>query len=396
MKKINAIKSYILKNGQKKYRFTIRVDKKHVTSRNGFYTYDDAALAYLNLKQEIMENKYKADQNLITFKDVYDSWMERYKNTVRDTTLYRTERVYERRLGPAFGNKLINKITVKDCQEAVDSWAADIATFRPFVVNSNKVFDDAVKYGYITSNPMRRTDVPKKTKKMAEVAKNRKVKNYYSLTELRELLSAAKKESLHKYAFFRTIAYSGTRRGEIVALRWSDINFKTNYISINKALVWSSKTKSYEIHPTKNGKSRNLIMDQQTMEILKAWKRIQREFYSSKKSNDYVFTGPKGERCSFSIVETWLIDLNKKINLGRRVTLHGFRHTHATLLYSMNPNITPKDVQKRLGHSNVAITMNIYEHVTDDSDDKITHALTELDSTESMQLQQLPDNPKKL
>lgn len=83
---------------------------------------------------------------------------------------------------------------------------------------------------------------------------------------------------------------------------------------------------------------------------------------------------------------TRLIDLNKKINLGRKVTLHGFRHTYVMLRYSVNPNITPKDVQKRLGQPNVAITMNIYEHVTDDSDDKITHALTELDSTESERL----------
>ncbi|MGR3741722.1 tyrosine-type recombinase/integrase [Companilactobacillus sp. DQM5] len=57
------------------------------------------------------------------------------------------------------------------------------------------------------------------------------------------------------------------------------------------------------------------------------------------------------------------------------MSTHGFRHTHAILLYDENPDITIKDVQKRLGHLDVSITMNIYEHVTDKSDDKILNAL---------------------
>ncbi|RHW49745.1 hypothetical protein DS831_06165 [Bombilactobacillus bombi] len=67
----------------------------------------------------------------------------------------------------------------------------------------------------------------------------------------------------------------------------------------------------------------------------------------------------------------WLIKIAKLANLPI-ITVHGFRHTHATLLYDENSTITAKDVQKRLGHSDASITMNIYEHTTDN---KILNAM---------------------
>ncbi|WP_260523903.1 tyrosine-type recombinase/integrase [Bombilactobacillus thymidiniphilus] len=74
----------------------------------------------------------------------------------------------------------------------------------------------------------------------------------------------------------------------------------------------------------------------------------------------------------------WLIKIAKLAKLPI-ITVHGFRHTHATLLYDKNPYITAKDVQKRLGHSDVSVTMNIYEHATDNSDKKIIEAINSFD-----------------
>jgi len=376
MKKINAIKEYALKNGQTRYRFTIRVDKDHVTSRNGFYDYSSAELAYHNLKQDVLQQKYKIDQDKYAFQDLYDSWIKEYEQTVRDTTFFKTKRCFHNHILPFFGKKYVTKITIKDCQDAVNSWIETVAVYKPIVRDTIRILDIAVKYDYIASNPMRKIDLPNKTKKMQEVITNRKPKNYYSLDELHEFLKAAKTISLQKFTIFRTFAYTGTRIGECIGLKWSDIDFDNNYISINKTLVYSNKNKQYELHPTKNGRTRNLIMDQQTMDILAAWKEIQ-----SNKDNidNFVFTNSSGHHWTHKPIEEWQMKINKQIKLDRHITIHGFRHTHATLLYDMNPTITPKDVQKRLGHSNVDITMNIYEHVTDNSDGKVLDALNDLD-----------------
>lgn len=375
MKKINAIKLYKLKNGQSRYRFTIRVDPKHVTSRNGFYNYDDAALAYLNLKQDIMEKKYKADRNLITFQQVYDDWLPRYKQSIRDTTYFNIHRSFEHYILPTFGNMYVNKITIKDCQNAIDTWSGKIASYKPLFERARKVLDEAVRYEYIESNPMRKVVLPATTAKINEVISKRKEKNFYSLKEVEKLLDAARSESLQQFAYFRTMAYSGMRRGESICLQWSDINFETNYISVTKTLVYSSENHRYETHPTKNSLNRSLIMDSETMEILKAWKSVQKHF---KIQNNYVFTNDSGQHWSPRGINDWQKKLNETIKLGRIVTMHGLRHTHATLLYDMNPTITPKDVQKRLGHRNVDVTMNIYEHATEKSDEKILRALNDL------------------
>jgi len=375
MKKINAIKEYKLKNGQVRYRFTIRVDNKHVTSRNGFYTYDDATLSYLNLKQDIMEKKYKAGRNLITFQQVYDDWLPRYRQSIRDTTYFNIHRSFEHYIIPTFGNMYVNKITIKDCQNAIDTWSGKIANYKPLFHRTRKVLDEAVRYEYIDSNPMRKVVLPITTPKINQVIANRKEKNFYSLSEIRKLLEAARKEDIQQFAYFRTMAYSGMRRGESLALQWSDINFDTNYISITKTLVYSAENHRYETHPTKNGLNRSLIMDQETMEILKAWKSIQKYY---KIQNNYVFTNKQGNHRSPRGINDWQSNLNEEIKLGRIVTMHGLRHTHATLLYDMNPSITPKDVQKRLGHRNVDTTMNIYEHATENSDQKILSALNDL------------------
>ncbi|WP_075887703.1 tyrosine-type recombinase/integrase [Companilactobacillus crustorum] len=381
MKKINAIKSYTLKNGQKKYRFTIRIDKKHVTSRNGFYTYDDAALddaalAYLNLKQEIMENKYRVDQNLITFKEVYDDWMPRYRQSIRDTTYFNIHRSFEHYILPLFGKKYVNKITIRDCQEAVDDWINTIASYKPLFLRTRKILDEAVRLEYIDSNPMRKIVLPTTTVKIKKVIANRREKNFYSLEELQRFLDAAHRTGLQQFAYFRTVAYTGMRRGESLILKWSDIDFDKSLISVTKTLVYSSEYRRYEIHPTKNGLNRTLIMDDETMEILSAWKEVQKSF---KNNDNLVFTNRLGNYWSSRVINDWQQALNNDIGLNRSVTMHGLRHTHATLLYDMNPNITPKDVQKRLGHRNVDTTMNIYEHTTENSDGKILNALNDLD-----------------
>ncbi|APX72897.1 site-specific integrase [Companilactobacillus allii] len=375
MKKINAIKKYFLKNNQKRYRFTVRVDKGHVTSRNGFFTYDDAALAYLNLKQEIMENKYKVSRNIVTFQKVYDDWITRYRKSIRDTTYSNIHRSFEHYILPIFGTMQVNKITIKDCQDAIDEWTDKIATYKPLFERTRKVLDEAVRYEYIDSNPMRKVILPVTTSKINKMISERKEKNFYSLEEINKFLEAAHNEGLQQYAYFRTMAYSGIRRGESLCLQWSDIDFENNYISITKTLVYSTEYRRYETHPTKNSLNRSLIMDSDTMKILAAWKYVQSYF---KIKNNYVFSNDSGDHWSSRGVNDWQKNLNKKIELGRTVTMHGIRHTHATLLYDMNPTITPKDVQKRLGHRNVDVTMNIYEHATDNSDKKILIALTDL------------------
>lgn len=83
---------------------------------------------------------------------------------------------------------------------------------------------------------------------------------------------------------------------------------------------------------------------------------------------------------SLEVPRRWQQKINEAIDLDHNVTLHGFRHTHGTLLLDNNSDLTFKDLQKRLGHKNLQTTINTYLHSTNKSDSKMVKALQKVDN----------------
>ena len=157
------------------------------------------------------------------------------------------------------------------------------------------------------------------------------------------------------------------RKGECLALKWSDIDFKRNTIDINKSLASGENNRLY-LSPCKTKSSvRTLDMDDATMNYLKEWRlKQQREMFKlgiNFLSNDnLIFANSKGTYTVLSKPQRWDNAICKKYGL-RHIKVHGFRHTHASLLF--DAGVSMKDVKERLGHSDITTTMNIYTHVTE-------------------------------
>lgn len=108
---------------------------------------------------------------------------------------------------------------------------------------------------------------------------------FYTKEELKKFLDCLEKENNYMvFAFFRLLAYSGMRKGEALALTWEDIDFNANEISITKALSRGKDNRLY-IKSTKTGISRTIKMDKKTMDILKEWKKHQKELLGNKLLN---------------------------------------------------------------------------------------------------------------
>lgn len=124
----------------------------------------------------------------------------------------------------------------------------------------------------------------------------------------------------------------------------------------------------------KQKKSKRLIsVDSQTIKVLKQWKLEQAKTllkygFNSLDPNQLLFTYQDNKIYRPSYVNDWLNIIIKEYNL-KKITIHGFRHTHCSLLFEMGTPI--QVVQERLGHSNIKTTMDIYTHVTDKSRDQI-------------------------
>ncbi len=166
------------------------------------------------------------------------------------------------------------------------------------------------------------------------------------------------------FPLWRTLAYTGMRRSEALALRWSDINFTTGRISLRRAV---DVTLPNTTKVTKTGSARVIDIDAETVRVLRSHKADRGAIsLSLARADAYVFGDDQGTiRVPDAVTSRWTRRLDwacAKIEGLPRVTLKGLRHTHATLLLELGEH--PKVVQERLGHSTITTTMNIYSHVT--------------------------------
>lgn len=366
---MTTIKSYTLKNGEKRYQFQIYVGidpltgKEQRTTRRGFKTKKEAQLSLARLKLEIENGNFKKEQ-AETFQEIYDIWMEQYPLTVEASTLRKTVSSFEIHILPSLGRYKIDKITVEVCQKAVNTWASKVKHFVELKAYAARIFQFAMKRGYTQNNPMVLVETPLVRKNVID--QDEKLENFYPKEELKEFLSCLQKDGKYKiYALFRLLAYSGMRMGEAIALTWEDLNFKDNEIRISKSIARGLKAKQY-VKTTKSGHSRTIKMDEGTMAILKEWKKYQQIDYlklgfNTLQPNQLVFSNTKNTYLQPSTIRKWIIRVQAKYNLNE-ITTHGLRHTHCSLLFEAGASI--KEVQDRLGHADAKITMNIYAHVS--------------------------------
>ena len=363
------IKQYKLKNGEIRYEFQVYLGtdeatgKQMRTTRRGFKTKKEAELALARIKLQVASGEFRKER-AETFKEVYELWLLQYENTVEQSTFVKTVSLFDNHILPSIGEYKIEKITVDICQKAVNDWAKKLKNISKVKAYASRVFNFAVKRDFVQKNPFDLVELPRKRNK--PLPDETDEKNFYTREQLIEFLSCLEKETNVKaYVLFRLLAFSGMRKGEALALTWRDINFNTKEIRINKALSRGKNSKLY-IKSTKTNEARTIKMDEKTMGVLRMWKKKQKEDYfklgfNTSKPSQLVFSNEKNEFIQPSKTREWILYVQEKYNL-KKVTTHGLRHTHCSLLFEAGATL--KEVQDRLGHSDIKTTMNIYTHVT--------------------------------
>lgn len=148
------------------------------------------------------------------------------------------------------------------------------------------------------------------------------------------------------------------RRGEILALEWSDLDIKGKSLSISKSL---KRTENGEVvGDTKTGQSRIISLDHETIRVLIFWRQLQLRIQGSQK---IMFTNTTG---GYMLLNHPLKTLNRIIDKHklRPIDIHRFRHIHTTMLILSNPEENSIGaVKDRLGHADVTTTLNLYNHI---------------------------------
>ncbi|MGG5316441.1 tyrosine-type recombinase/integrase [Enterococcus sp. AZ072] len=364
------IKEY-KKDGDTFYEFQVYVGIDPITGdqiqtrRRGFTTRKKAELELAQIMLDIEDGTFKMRETPKKFEEIVELWLPYYKTTVQEVTYIGTLSYLKLYILPEFKGKKIDKIDVTLCQKIVNKWAEEKPnTFKKYKFYASKIFNYAVNIGVINDNPMKKILTPK-------VSGTKKKIGFFEADELKQFLSYVEALDPNKlYTFFRLLAYSGMRKGEAYALTWDDIDFEKNKISITKSLS-RGENKTVYVSPPKNPTSVRIIsMDKSTMNILKRWKNTQKQLlmmlgHPTSKKDQILFSTDKNEYYKPTIDANWLRNIYKQEIVPtdfKRISTHGLRHTHASLLFEAGASF--KAVQERLGHADIATTMNIYTHVT--------------------------------
>lgn len=370
------IKQYTKKDGKNYYTVHIYLGKDEITgkdrytTRRGFKTKKEALLCEAKIKTEIATNGL-LNTEVTTFKEIYELWYEGYQHTIKESTLLVNQHIFDLLLAK-LENMQLKKLTLPYCQKIINNYSKkfSLAVLKKIKIYGSMILDYAVKMKVIYDNPMKDVLLPKPKDDITSDDKDK----YYSKEELKKFLTLVDNENDIKLtAMFRVLAFTGIRKGELQALNWDDIDFTNNTININKTLALNTEKKVVVQTPKSKSSIRSISIDEQTANILKRWKLKQRE--------RFLMIGTrikKHQSCFTEEVTNSYLYLNfMNANLKRickkhdfkEIKVHGFRHTHCSLLFESG--FTIQEVQDRLGHSDLKTTMSIYAHVTEKQRDNM-------------------------
>lgn len=391
------IKSYKL--GKKKFYMVYgyvgtdsQTGKNIMVTRKKFHTKNDALKEMESISKEF--NKYGClhHTRMETFEDIYHLWDKVYAQTVEESTLKKTESQFKNHILPFFGELRVNSIKMMQCQDFVLTLSEKLVSWRPVAKYANEVFKYALHLSVIKKNPMDNIIWPRNHRNS-----NNEKNNFLEENQLQAFIEALdnekqieaqkladKKSVPHVWQkaeiFLRILAFSGMRKGELLALHWKDVDFNNNKITINCALKRGKKIRVYNgiptplyIGPTKTRNSmRTIPLDNKTMSLLAEWRKEQYNEYKDRNintlnPNQLVFTSEGNGYLSPSKPRKWMKSIDDKYGI-KFITVHGLRHTHATLLIENDAN--DEDVSARLGHYDSNITRRYYVHQTENGQNR--------------------------
>ena len=363
---------FIIENG-----IDPQTGKRTRIKRRGFKKQKDAKDAARELEYQLGLRKLDV-KSKITFKEMADEWLSVYSTTnVKESTI----RVRKHELGHLLehlGYYKIKDITKKMYQNMLIKLKNEgLAhnTISGIHGTGRMVFKRAMEQDIIAVDPTEFAFIPK-DKKTVEDIENREIEdNYLEKHELKMFLDAAKDPNGPKdnHAIFFTLAWTGLRVGELVALKWKDIDFEDQTINITKTFYNpTNNTKKFKLLPPKTeGSIRKIDVEEDVIKVLKRLKAMQnevklsvgKEYYDG----DFVFgrlTGPYyGYPHFVKTIENRMKQLMKKLpSIKKHLTPHSLRHTHTSLLAEAGVELL--QIMDRLGHNDDETTTQVYLHIT--------------------------------
>ena len=349
----------------------IHKDKKHNTyfvriyvngreiKKRGFATKAEAQKFEMQKKLEVNNPTH------IRFQDMVAKYRESTKPDLQYATYVRVEILFEKFIFPHFPNKYLEDITELDCQN-FKTYLDGVEKSSGYKNDILGAFKGAFKYAeifyHLRNNPSVYLKRYKKTREERLRRRSRDM-NIWTTDDFEKFIVCVEGEAYK--AIFMTLFYTGMRKGEALALTWNDLLDHT--INVDKSL--SRKTdleSSYEVKDPKTVSSIRMIkINDGLYEYLLSYK--DKQMKKAGFSEGWYMFGtnvPLAENTLTRVKDRAIVKAGVK-----RIHIHDFRHSHASNLIADGVNIVA--VSKRLGHTDVSMTLSIYTHLLEKNEDEL-------------------------
>ena len=313
-------------------------------------------------------NRDYATPGKLTVGEFLLSWIDNHEKRLKPTTAHKYRQLIRLYLIPQLGSVKITDLRPTHIENFYSHYTTTHGVNGQVLAPSTvaqcgAILKKALKYaveveGLMSFNPATRVPLPKGAGKS---------NNPWSMDELNSFLDVASEHRL--YFFFRLSAFTGARRGELLALRWSDFDGKSIMITKSRLEVAGV---AFEQLSTKGGSNgqRRVILDSETIDLFNSHRKRQLQerilIGEHWQDGDFVFTQENGLPLDPGTPSHLFGKMIKKAGL-RNIRLHDLRHLHATELLRLGEPLHV--VAQRLGHRDAMVTATIYAHVSNEQDE---------------------------